>query len=103
MSLQLRMPYKVVAWKEKRYDKHYNIPSKDCVIVPVKLLADEALCDIRWEDTNGVLNVLHDRMFVAENLIPLNPIVDMKLYELWSHYYNGVSQDQPGSNYEQVP
>jgi hypothetical protein len=94
MSLHLKMPYKVVTLREKRYDAHYGIPSKECVIVPLRALDDEALCDIRWEDANGELQVIHNKMFVAQNLEPLNPLLHTKQYELWEHYYHAPSSAQ---------
>jgi hypothetical protein len=88
MTIHLRQPYKIIATRHKRYNAHYNIPSAEAVVVPVKALGDEVLCDVRWENENGELKVLHQKMFVSENLTPLNPMIDEKLHEIWSHYYN---------------
>lgn len=66
---------------------HYNIPSAKSLIVPVKNFGDEVLCDVRWENENGELKVLHEKMFTSGNLIRLNPLIDEKLFEIWAHYY----------------
>lgn len=88
MSIHINKPYKIIPSKEKRYNAHYNIPSAECVIVPLKVLGEEALCDIRWEDANGEMQVLHNKMFIFDNLLPLNEMLHIKLYDIWNHYYN---------------
>ena len=87
MNIQLNNPYKITPSKHKRYDAHYNIRSIETLIVPTRLLGDEAACDVRWEDSNGELQVLHNIMFANENLIPVSALTDIKLIELWNHYY----------------
>lgn len=87
MPIHLLQPYKIIPSKEKRYIAHYNIPAGQCVVVPVRDFGDEVLCELRWEDANGVLHLLENKMFVADNLMPLNPLLDLKLHEVWSHYY----------------
>lgn len=87
MNIHLKEPYKVISFRRKRYDAHYNIPSAESLIVPVRELGKEVLCDVRWENENGELKVLHDKMFISENLIKLNPLLDDKLFEIWTHYY----------------
>jgi hypothetical protein len=87
MSIQLNQPYKIIPHRYKRYESHYGIPAGNVVVVPLKVLGEEVSCDIRWEDNNGELQVIHHAMFIKENLIPLNQILDAKLWELWTHYY----------------
>ena len=88
MSIHLNKPYKIIELRRKRYDAHYNIPSAESLIVPVKNLGEEVLCDIRWENENGELKFLQEKMFVNQNLAPLNPMLDEGLFEIWGHYYN---------------
>ncbi len=88
MSIHINKPYRIIPPKEKRYNAHYNIPSANCVVVPLKQLGDEVLCDIRWEDSNGEMQVLHNKMFIVDNLIPLNEMLHVNLHEIWNHYYN---------------
>jgi hypothetical protein len=88
MYVHLNKPYKVVGYKQKRYDAHYHIPSAESLVVPTRNFGDEVLCDVRWEDDNGELKVLHEKMFMNDNLIQLNPMLDEKLFEIWEHYYN---------------
>jgi hypothetical protein len=90
MSARLNKPYKIIAFRQARYGTHYNIPSSESLVVPTKQLGDEVLCDIRWEDDNGELKVLHQKMFLSENLVQLDPLADEKLFEIWDHYYSGV-------------
>lgn len=87
MAIKLTKPYKVAEMRVKRYESHYQIPAQRCVVVPLKMLGDEVLCDVRWEDDNGHLHLLENKMFVSDNLVPLNPLIDAKLYEVWMHYY----------------
>ena len=91
MNIQLNKPYKIISFKHKRYNLHYNIPSAVSLVVPKKNFGDEVLCDVRWENENGELKVLHEKMFISENLIQLNPLIEEKLFELWDHYYNNTS------------
>ena len=90
MSIQLNKPYKIIAFKEKKYSAHYKIPSSETLVVPVRAYGEEVLCDLRWENSNGELKVLHETMFVTDNLVPLNPMTDDKLFDIYTHYY-----DQP--------
>jgi hypothetical protein len=86
MSFNLAKPYQIVSSKTKRYGNHYNIPAEDAVVIPIKSVGDEVLCDIRWEDSNGELKLLEKVMFVTENLIPMNEMLKPKQFELWKHY-----------------
>jgi hypothetical protein len=94
MSIQLNKPYIIIPTRMKRYGTHYKIPAENALVVPVKAFDNEVLCDIHWEDGNGELQVIHNAMFVAENLAPLNPMLNEKLYELWSHFYGTVNKTQ---------
>lgn len=103
MSIHIGKPYKIISLRNKRYDAHYNIPSDNCLIVPLKEYGDEALCDVRWEDANGLLQVIHNRMFVSENLVPLDPALNEKLFELWDYNYGkGLGLTHPDF-IEEVP
>jgi hypothetical protein len=88
MAIHLNKPYKIVAFRQKRYESHYHIPADKSLVVPLKELGEEVSCDVRWEDSNGELKVLNNVLFVNDNLIPLNAMVDEKLHEIWEHYYN---------------
>jgi hypothetical protein len=87
MSIHLNQAYRIIPTRFKRYEAHYKIPSADVLVVPLKELGEEVLCDLRWEDSNGVMQVINNVMFVKENLIPLNGMLDVKLLEIWTHYY----------------
>lgn len=87
MKTVLKMPYKIVPSKHKRCERHYKIPAADALVVPQRELGAEWACDVRWEDGNGELHVINGIMFSNENLMPLNALIDVKLYELWTHYY----------------
>ncbi len=71
----------------RRYAPHYNIPTESSLIVPIKILGEEVSCDIRWEDDNGVLQLLEHKVFVINNLERVNAQTDPRLQELWEHYY----------------
>jgi hypothetical protein len=87
MSIHLNKPYKIIHYKHKRYDAHYKIHSEESLVVPMRSYGDEVLCDVRWENERGELKVLHEAMFTSEYLLPISPLVDEKLFELWTHYY----------------
>jgi hypothetical protein len=87
MKIQLNKAYKVLPTRYKRYESHYQIPASRCLIVPLKELGNEVSCDIRWEDDNGELHLISQKIFVADNLVPLNGMLESKLYELWQQYY----------------
>lgn len=91
MSIHLNKPYKILASREKRYSSHYDIPAAECLVVPLREFEKEVLCDVRWEDGNGELHVRHNVMFVNDNLIPLQSMLDEKLHDLWLHYYSQES------------
>ena len=88
MTIKQGLPYKIEPHQVKKYAAHYNISPQKCLIVPVKLFGNEASCDIRWEDDNGEVFLLQNKFFECENLVPLSSMLDVKLHELWQHYYN---------------
>jgi len=92
MTIKRGLPYKIEPHQAKKYAAHYNILPEKCLIVPLKLFGEEASCDIRWADDNGELFLLQNKFFMLENLVPLNPLLEVNLYELWRDYYkSGVS------------
>lgn len=88
MTIKLAKPYKIVRERIQRYETHYHVPAERSLVVPLKTLGAEVSCDVRWEDGNGELHLLENKVFVPESLMPLNPLLDTKLYELWKHYYD---------------
>ena len=92
MAIHINKPYKINPVRQKRYAAHYEIPADQVLVVPVKHLGDEVSCDIRWENDNGELKVIHNAVFIAENLIPVNAMIDDKLFELWKHYYGALNE-----------
>ncbi len=98
MSIHLKKPYKIVTTREKRYSSHYDIPAAECLVVPLREYENEVLCDVRWEDNNGELHVRHNMVFVNDNLIPLQSMLDEKLHDIWSHYYQPESTDKDRNN-----
>ncbi|MFZ6009094.1 MAG: hypothetical protein ACOYXT_02005 [Bacteroidota bacterium] len=94
---QLNTPYRVIPSQVKRYTAHYRIPAEDSLVVPLKIFGEEVLCEVRWEDENGELHVIHSAMFVYSNLIQLNKMPDSRLQELWDHYYgSAINQRNSG-------
>jgi hypothetical protein len=87
MTVKIKAPYKIAPEKIKRYATHYNIPADRSLVVPMRAFDDEVACDIRWEDDNGELQWVQNKIFVVRNLVPLNPLLDIKLQELWHHFY----------------
>ena len=87
MSIQLNRPYKILEYRNKRYEAHYNIPSANCLIIPIKEYGDDVSCDVRWEDDNGELQLKERLFFKTENIEPLDPLKNFQLQEIWVHYY----------------
>jgi hypothetical protein len=86
LNIHLHKPYKIVTHKVKRYSSHYQIPAEACVIIPTKYYGEEALCSVRWEDSNGVLHLKEGLIFALVNLEPVNAMSHFALHELWQHY-----------------
>lgn len=87
MNIKLLRPYKVTPHKLKRYEAHYQVPAQRSIVVPLRLLGDEVSCDIRWEDDFGQPQLLQNKIFAIQNLVPLNPILEEGLHAVWSRYY----------------
>jgi hypothetical protein len=87
MHIRLNRPYKIVSYMEDKYIDHYAIPSSKCLIVPIKNFGDEALCDVRWQDDSGEMNLRQNTMFSISNLVPLERLRDFDLFEIYKHYY----------------
>lgn len=95
MTVKLLQPYKIAALRAKRYETHYNIPAERSLVVPRKTLGEEVACDIRWVDENGEGHLLENKVFVAANLIAINPMLEDKLFELWKKHYEGQTASVP--------
>jgi len=87
MNIQLNKPYKIHPAKHKRYDVHYSICSAEALIVPRRDFGDESISEVRWEDDNGELHFASSMVFSNANLIRINAATDVRLIELWDHYY----------------
>ncbi len=85
--IKLMKPYKIAPGRAKRYQAHYNVPALETLIVPLREFGDEVSCDIRWE-SGDQLHLLENKIFVSKNLVPLNPLIDSQLHEIWQHYYD---------------
>jgi hypothetical protein len=88
MSVILNSPYVVLLKKRPKYISHYGITSETFLVVPLKDYGTDVSCDVRWEDGNGELRVRQDLVFNKDNLVKLNGMLDVKLQELWDHYYD---------------
>jgi hypothetical protein len=85
--VRLKKAYKIHHQEIQKYSKHYNIPSESCLVVPMKDFGDDVSCDVRWEDTEGLLHIKEDLFFKKENLERINPMDHTQLQEIWVHYY----------------
>lgn len=90
-NIRIGQPYKVSEHKHKQYQKHYEIPIDNCVVVPVKKYGDQISCDLRWKDAEGTLQRREDLMFSSAYLEPLDAMKDFHLYELWEDYNKSMS------------
>lgn len=88
MNIKLAKPYKIARERLRRYESHYKIPAMRSLIIPLKELGDEVSCDVRWENENGELQLLQNKIFMRDSLVPINSFSDPELLELWEHYYN---------------
>jgi hypothetical protein len=86
MSIHLNKPHKITFSRQKRYEEHYQIPASEALVVPIKNLGTEALCEVRWVDTVGEMHSKSNVMFAHENLEVLNGLEDEKFYEIWTRY-----------------
>jgi hypothetical protein len=91
-NVKLRTAYKIIETRHKRYIEHYQIPSAECLVVPLKSYGTDVVCEVRWEDEYGVLHSKENLLFTQENLRPINPLIDSRLYEIFQHYYGEVER-----------
>lgn len=89
-KITLGKPYKVSEHKHKQYNKHYDIPIHNCVVVPVKKYGDQISCDIRWRGDEGETKHRDDLMFSSAYLLPLDAMKDFKLHDLWEEYIKTI-------------
>lgn len=89
-NIKLGTGYKIIETRYKRYIEHYQIPSSECLVVPLKSYGTDLSCEVRWEDEYGVLHSKGPLLFTGENLKPINPLLDSKLFEIWQHYYGAI-------------
>jgi hypothetical protein len=89
-NIKLRTGYKIIETRFKRYIEHYQIPAAECLVVPLKSYGSDLSCEVRWEDEFGVLHSKSGLLFSGENLKPINPMLDSKLFEIWQHYYGAI-------------
>jgi hypothetical protein len=94
-NIKLGTAYKIIETRHKRYIEHYQIPAPECLVVPVKSYGSDLACQVRWEDEWGVLHLKENLLFNSENLKPINPLLDSRLFEIWQHYH---AEAQPISN-----
>jgi hypothetical protein len=86
-NIKIGTGYKIIETRYKRYVEHYQIPSQECLVVPLKSYGEDLFCEVRWEDEYGVLHSKSSLVFNNQNLKPINPLIDSKLFEIWQHYY----------------
>ncbi|HEY0654532.1 MAG TPA: hypothetical protein VGD65_15450 [Chryseosolibacter sp.] len=86
-NIKIGTGYKIIETRYKRYFEHYHIPAQECLVVPLKSYGEDVSCEVRWEDEYGVLHSKSSLIFNNQNLKPLNPLLDSKLFEIWEHYY----------------
>jgi hypothetical protein len=85
-NIHLGKPYKVSEHKHRQYNRHYEVPIENCVVIPVKKYGDQISCDLRWKDEAGETQHREDLMFSSAYLQPLDAIKDFRLYDLWEDY-----------------
>ena len=91
LKVELNMPYKIVPDKYKIYQDHYIIPAALSLIIPSRALGEETACEVRWK-SNGQLQIMHNVVFINENIMPVDLIADEQLFALWRDYKNQVNQ-----------
>lgn len=87
MNIVLHQPYSVLPKKIAKYTTHYGITSEKFLVVPIKDYGTDVSCDVRWEDEQGMMQVRQQVVFSKENLVKLNGLLENKLQEIYSHYY----------------
>ncbi len=93
MKIVLNHPHKIVERKQKQYDDHYHIRSAKALVVPVRALGDEVACEVRWQDDLGETRFLDNAVFQSQNLVPINAITDMEIFDRWQKYYSSEKTD----------
>ncbi len=86
-KINLNAGYKISEARQKRYIEHYHIPANECLVVPTRNFGEEAQCEVRWEDESGEMHFVHRLVFKADNLTPINPLLDTQLFKIWGDYY----------------
>ncbi len=94
-NIHLGKPYKVSEHKHRQYNKHYEVPIENCVVIPVKKYGDQISCDLRWKDEAGETQHREDLMFSSAYLQPLDAIKDFRLYDLWEDYQKSPLHIKP--------
>lgn len=87
-NIHLHKAYKIVEKKHKKYSEHYSIPAGECLVVPLKDYGADVCCDVRWEDSNGELQLKQNVIFTKEYLMPIQPLLDQSRQEMWEHFYH---------------
>lgn len=94
-NIHLGKPYKVSEHKHRQYNKHYEVPIENCVVIPVKKYGDQISCDLRWKDEADETQHREDLMFSSAYLQPLDAIKDFRLYDLWEDYQKSPLHIKP--------
>ena len=94
-NIHLGKPYKVSEHKHRQYNRHYEVPIENCVVIPVKKYGDQISCDLRWKDDAGETQHREDLMFSSAYLQPLDAIKDFRLYDLWEDYQKSPLHIKP--------
>ena len=90
-NIRIGKPYKVSEHKHRQYQKHYEIPVENCVVIPVKKYGDQISCDVRWKESSGEAQQREELMFSSAYRQPLDAMKDFALYELWEDYNKSMS------------
>ncbi|MBT1701840.1 hypothetical protein [Chryseosolibacter indicus] len=85
-KINLNAPYKIIPNKYKQYQKHYNIPAAECILVPTKTYGDQILCNVIWKNETGQMLIKADLMFSSSNIIAVDAIKDFILYKTWEEH-----------------
>ena len=85
-KIVLKSPYKIIESRYKQYIKHYEIPSAEALIIPVKTYGDQIVCDVVYKDPEGEIAQKSNLMFAASNLEPVDAIKDFDLHTIWENF-----------------
>lgn len=89
-KIHLSTPHKIIPNKFKQYQRHYDIPSAECIIVPSKAYGDQILCNVLWKNETGQFHFKADLMFSSSNLVPVDAMKDFILYKTWEEHINNT-------------